>query len=295
MNGTHLFHLHLFIVVLGAAGIACSASGECPAAEAPEVQGPLEHAELAEVSGVAASAVNDDVFYAHNDRGDSSRLFAFTRSGRHLASFEVKKSKNEDWEDLALGPCAEGSCLYIADTGDNDLERIEAVIYRVVEPDLAAAGETALASERFPFRYPDGPHDVEAMLVHPSSGVVTLVTKEKSGPAGVYEVNLPATVGETVTAVKRGELDPPQGDNEITGGAIHPEATGLLLRTKTHLFYYAMEPGQSAAEAIMGAGCSIPVADERRGEAVTWLRSGAGFLTVGEGIGVNVYVSAWSP
>lgn len=238
--------------------------------------------------------MNDDVFYAHNDRGDTSRLFAFTRSGRHLASFKVKKARNEDWEDLAAGPCAARSCLYIADTGDNDLERIESVIYRVVEPDLAAAAEPSLASERFPFRYTDGPHDVEAMLVHPSTGVVTLVTKEESGPAGVYELTLPSA-GETGSAIKRGEVEPPEGDNEITGGAIHPEATGLLLRTKTHLFYYAMEPGQSAAEAISGSGCSIPVADERRGEAVTWLRSGGGFLTVGEGVGVNVYVSAWTP
>ena len=35
---------------------------------------------------------------------------------------------------MASAPCGNGSCLYIADIGDNDAKRKEVTIYRVPEP-----------------------------------------------------------------------------------------------------------------------------------------------------------------
>lgn len=283
-------------IFLGAAlavghGACDDGGGSCPACETPAQMGELENAEIAEASGVAASAMHSDVFYTHNDAGDSSRFFALTGDGAHLATFKVKKAKNDDWEDIAVGPCDAGSCIYIADIGDNGEKRPNYTLYRVAEPPAMAPAEQSLPADELVFTYEDGPHNAEVLLVHPETGVVTIVTKEETGPSSIYELPHPLVIGETMVAVRRGELVPPAGDNEFTGGAIHPQATGILLRTGTNLFHYAMQPGQSAAEALTTGGCSLRAADEKQGEAVTWLRSGDGYLTIGESVGAPVNTS----
>lgn len=285
------------VTILLAAPLACAAPGAdpCPACSPPTSPGQLADPELTETSGVAASQRHEDVLYAHNDSGDSSRFFALSREGAALGTFKVKAAQNVDWEDLAVGPCGAGSCIYLADTGDNDLTRLAYTIYRVVEPEQVDGSQQSLDSERFEFTYPDGPHDAEALLIHPRTGVLTIVTKVAKGPAGIYELSPPFTADMTLTAVKRGELQPPEGDNKFTGGALHPDVTGLLLRTDTDLFYYPMTPDQSAAEALTGPGCPLPVAAETHGEAVTWLPDSAGILTIGEGLHSAINVTTCDP
>lgn len=283
-------------ILLGAALVvadgACEGdAGMCPACETPTTLGALENPEIAEASGIAASSIHADVYYTHNDAGDSSRFFALTGVGAHLATFKVKKAQNDDWEDIAVGPCDAGSCIHIADIGDNAEKRLDYTLYRVVEPPAMAPVEQSLPADELVFTYEDGPHNAEVLLVHPTTGVVTVVTKEKSGPAFVYELPLPLVVGQKMIAVRRGQVEPPAGDNEFTGGAIHPQATGLLLRTATHLFHYAMQPGQTAADALLADGCSLRTADEKQGEAVTWLRTGDGYVTIGENVGAPVNMS----
>lgn len=275
------------------AQVSCGGEGACAACERPERGGALANPELTETSGVAASRRHADVFYAHNDSGDSSRFFAFSRSGADLGVYKVEGAQNIDWEDMAVGPCDAGSCVYVADTGDNALERLAVALYRVAEPDAVMPGEQALASERIVFTYPEGAQDAETLLVHPKTGAVTIVTKVDKGPATIYELPLPLTTGKTFMAVKKGEIEPPEGDNKFTGGSIHPDGTGILLRTHTDLFYYPMQPDQSAAEALIQQdGCALRVADETLGEAVTWLSDGAGLVTVGEGAAAQVNVSS---
>lgn len=262
-------------------------SASCIWCEKPESAGALAGAEIGEVSGIAASAVHDDVFYVHNDAGDSSRFFAITRAGALLATFEVAPAKNDDWEDIAIGPCDAGSCVYIGDIGDNEEVRAGYAIYRVVEPVALTPAMQVVSAERFDFTYEDGPHDAEVLLVHPLTGVVTIVTKVRSGPSGIYELTL---TDEPRVAVRRGEIEAYDGDNEFTGGAVHPDALGVLLRTETHLFFSPLQPGQSVAAAL-DVDCPVRAPNETQGEAVTWLRSGAGYVTVGESVGARVNVS----
>ncbi|HEY8379815.1 MAG TPA: hypothetical protein VIK91_25165, partial [Nannocystis sp.] len=154
---------------------ACS-RGACPSCGKPRAEGTLEHPELIELSGVAVSGVFTDVFYAHNDSGDRSRLFAFDRTGKHLGILEIDDAANDDWEDIASGPCDDKRCLYIGDIGDNDHDRPFYTLYRVIEPSAIVPDGQTLASERFDFVYEDGPHDAEVLLVHPVTGAVTIVT-----------------------------------------------------------------------------------------------------------------------
>lgn len=263
----------------------------CPSCDAPEKSGAVENPALLEISGIAASSRFPDVIYAHNDSSDSSRFFALSTSGADLATYLVEDAQNDDWEDVARARCASGDCLYMADIGDNDLLRTSYSIYIIDEPASVEPGEHMLPSQRVTFEYPNGPHDAEVLLVHPLTGLVTIVTKEADGPASIYELD--ALVPDAMlSAVGRGHFEPPKGSSKFTGGAIHPDATGILLRTKTRLFYYPMDPEQTAAAALRGEACQLELADEAQGEAVTWLSSGEGLITIGEGLNAAVNISA---
>ena len=70
-----------------------------------------------EASGLAASRIHPSVLYTHNDKGDSSRIFAIDAdSGNLLAALNINNARNYDWEDIAIGGCPGAltkSCIYI--------------------------------------------------------------------------------------------------------------------------------------------------------------------------------------
>ena len=278
--------------------VACGGDSDLAACEdcgEPTARGPLANDKLTETSGITASSKLPDVIYAHNDSGDSSRFFAVSRTGADLGVFKVSGAQNIDWEDMDRGPCPAGSCLYIADTGDNERERLAYTLYRMIEPTAVLPGEQSIDADRIVFTYPDGAHDAEVLLVHPVTGDLTIVTKIGSKPAPIFTLPQALTTGKTFMATRAGEVEPPSGDNKFTGGAIHPDGTAILMRTNSSLFYYPMRPDQTAAEALAGEPCELPVADEMLGEAVTWSADGAEFITIGEGAGAQVNTSSCTP
>jgi hypothetical protein len=280
----------LLLVLTAATAVGCPREDDaaCPACSDPEIRGTVESPALDELSGIAASGRHDDVLWAHNDSGDTPRIFALSAAGAHLASYTLAGAAHEDWEDIAQAPCDAGQCLYVGDIGDNDRQRSSYAIYVVVEPEAIEPGNHELPVERVEFGYPDGSHDAETLLVHPRTGVVTIVTKAEDGPASVYELPSLAS-GDALVARFVGELDPPEGSARITAGAVHPDATGVLLRTNERLFHWALASDQTVADALAGPGCELPLASEDQGEAVTW-QAGA-IVTIGEGLNPPINVS----
>lgn len=280
----------LAVCALLLASLAGCAPGPCPSCDDPEHRGNVANPALSEISGLTASRF-PDVYYVHNDSGDTARFFAILLDGSDIATFEVDGADNDDWEEIARARCASGDCLYVADIGDNDLDRTEYAIYVVDEPTSIDPGVHTVHAQRVRFTYEDGPHDAEVLLVHPATGEVTIVTKVEDGPASIYE--LEGLVPDADLVAKRtGTIDAPKGRNKFTGGAIHPDATAILLRTKTRLFYYAMSPDDTATAALGGEACQLELADEVQGEAVAWLRDGEGVITIGEAANAAVNVSA---
>jgi hypothetical protein len=269
--------------------------GVCPVCKDPKSHGTLLSRELTETSGLVVSEIHADVVYAHNDSGDGPRFYAMTRTGGYLGAFEVTGAKAFDWEDMARGPCPSGSCLFLADTGDNQRQRSGYVIYRVPEPPSLLSEARSITPDPLPFVYPDGLHDAEALLLHPVTGVVTIVTKVRSGMASIFELPMPLKPGETVTLIAAGKVKPPRGISLITSGAVHPRAKGVLLRTYTNAFYYPMGPDQTVAQALTGPACEVPNADEQQGESIAWLKSGTGYMTVSEGLGSDIHVVECEP
>jgi hypothetical protein len=212
--------------------------------------GNLDAPFIAEASGIAASRANPGVFWVHNDSGDGAYLYAVGREGKTVGVYLVRSAAAVDWEDIAWGPGPDGkgSFLYVADGGDFFKNRTDCAVYRVPEPKLTP-GTTGnkvrplLTDEptvRLAYRFPDGSHDVETVMVHPKTGAIYLVTKDEGGVSGVYKfpvlkVNDPLAtytlerVGTLSFNLEGGPTQP--YPNRVTGGDIAPDGRRVVLRT----------------------------------------------------------------
>src|SRR5688572_5268493 len=211
--------------------------GACAAGDwgTPSPLGTLPAVQLSELSGLASSHLHPRTLYAHNDSGDSARFFAIDDSARLLAQVTLPNVLAVDWEDIAVGRCPAGWCVYIADIGDNDLNRTECNIYRVPEPQpLPTDGSTITSAyERLPFVYPDGLHNSETLLVEPQSQRIFVVTKETTTSARVYELPPPLTPNVRATLVFVGSLSVPATGGPVTGGDFSACGDRMLIRSRT--------------------------------------------------------------
>ncbi len=271
--------------------------GTCNAWLAPSQMGAIQDDELSEISGLVVSRANPDVLWLHNDRGGKSTIYAVWPDGSSLASYGVLGATNEDWEDIALGPCAVPaqspcSCLYIADIGDNDLSRDLQVIYRITEPAPqvgGSQGQTDLAQEIW-FSYPDGPHDAEALLVHPETGETLVVTKEQDGTAVVFGFpDAPPQQNDSANPYTLDELlwlDLAEWDlltAKVTAADLSPSAQRLVLRTDSDLVLMTVPDGGGLLDAMLGDPLLLPVPESGDGEALGFSVDGRSIYLVGEG------------
>jgi hypothetical protein len=261
-------------------GAACT---RCPAYGAVAQVGPIPSI-LPELSGLAASKRHPGILYAHNDSGDTARFFAINSTAELQAEIDLASTVATDWEDIDVGPCPSGSCVYLGDIGDNNLKRSEYVIYRVVEPETLPTDGSSLVSahERFPFVYPDGPHNAETLLVHPVTGRVFVATKISGVPSTVYEMPLPLKPDEIVTMVKVSEVSLPALAGVVTGGSFHPCSDRLLLRTYFGLYEMFANGATSPESLFLADPLQVPAATEVQGEAVTYAFDGLGYYTASE-------------
>jgi hypothetical protein len=223
-----------------------------------------------ESSGVVESPSRPGVFWTHNDSGGQARVFAVDEEGRLLGTVRVTGARNRDWEDLAVGPCGEGHCLYIADVGDNLEERTDPAIYRVPEP--SPGDEATVEAARFPVRFPHGPRDVEAIYLLPGERLF-LVTKGRNHRVEVYRVPAPLDrPGEPLELerIQRLTWISPALPRHVTGGASTPGGDLVALRTYETLTLYRPD-ADGRLEEVSGSRVNLRHLREPQGEAVAFL------------------------
>ncbi len=262
----------------------------CPVCGLPVPIAALRDDEIDEASGIVASSRTGDVFYMHNDSGDSARFFAVDRQGATRATFHVPSVLALDWEGIARGPCDGGaSCLFLGDIGDNLKMRGSVTIVRVPEPDPALTGDREILGERMVLPYPEGPQNAEALMVHPRTGAITIVTRKGPGKATVFEHAAGFSAKVSATLVNRGLAWLPEGSGAVSAGDVHPEGRGVLLRTGSRVLYYPMAEGQSAADVLVTTGCDLPSVSDGNGEAIAVRFGGGGYVMVSEGRGSAIH------
>jgi hypothetical protein len=248
-----------------------------PPAEARQT-GSFSERRLDESSGLAASRAYRGVLWTIEDSGNPAELHAVDTAGRVLGTWRLEGARNADWEALSIGRCGTDTCVHIADTGDNGARRDEVVIYRVREPAVDTgkrSGERLrrriAAVDVLRLRYPDGAHDVEALVAMPG-GDLMLISKGRNERVEAFRIRTPAwNRRREFVAEKLGMIDLPQGGiaDLVTDAALHPGGRMLVVRTYVGLYFLTLDdagvprPGKRRGCAILGL--------ELQGEGVTWL------------------------
>jgi hypothetical protein len=205
----------------------------------PEVVAHLSSSDIDESSGLAVSKCQKDVFWTHNDSGGGPFLYAFDSGGKNLGTWRLNGAKNADWEDMATVKAADGQCyLYVGEIGDNEQRRDSHSVFRIREPRITADGgesskKAPLSIDEFgvlKFRYQDGRHNAETLLVHPATNEIYVISKELGGPSEVFKLDPKFDEQEVQTAIKVGAVSLPAiPTGLVTGGDISPDGKRVAL------------------------------------------------------------------
>jgi hypothetical protein len=245
---------------------------------------------LTEASALVASQRWPGVYWTLNDSKNEPMLFAADQQGKSRGRFRVSNAENVDWESLQLGPDGYGgAALYVGDTGNNKGNRRDMVIYRVSEPEPVAARSgtlTTTRAEAFRFVYPGGPRNTEAMLVHPVTGEILLITKEPDGHSLVFRMPTPLNSKRVATLEQVGTVDvtglAAPGDL-VTDASVTPDARRVIVRTYTSALEYDVADGAPLANIWDQSPRIIPLDDGSKAEGVTYRADGGALITIGEG------------
>lgn len=268
-----------------------SAERLCTAVAVEQV-GSLGAEGLAELSGLAASRTQPGVLWAVQDSGNEPQVFALGPDGADLGVVAVEGVDNRDWEDMAAGP---DGLLYIADIGDNAETRAEVVILIVAEPEvdpsIGALGPTPGSTpvvRSIVVRYPDGPHDAEALVHDPLSGELFVITKSLGGEGIVFRI-VASLDGSPVMAEEVGRLR--LGILQaVTGADISADGSTIVIRTYTDVLVWDRAGDASVAEALVSQPCVAVGPPDAQGEAIALLADGSGYVTSSEGAGAPVWL-----
>ena len=255
---------------------------------------------LGEISGIAHSSSYPDVYWVHNDTGDSARVFAIHLDGSvvlppppvdagadHDApsantqasawpGIAIANARNVDWEELTL---ADGT-LYIADIGNNANARRDLGIYLVPEPDPQHTS-VATALRFLPVSYPDQSafpgdtwhFDCEAMFI--DAGKLYFLTKHRrsgsllglTGGTKLYRMDTQYTDQTNMLQLIA------SSDALVlpTAAALSPDASQLAVLTYQRLWLFA-RPADGSDNWLASAArvFDLPLLRSGQAEAVTW-------------------------
>ncbi len=243
--------------------------------------------ELDELSGLTASLRHPGLFWAHNDDSRNGFvLYALDAEGRVRASFPLYVSVT-DVEDVAVGPCPEGTCLWLADIGDNGRRRPQVQLLRIVEPQRLAS--RPLPVEVLHFAYEDGSQDAESLVVEPGTGRLFVLTKPLDALARVYRVEGAGQVkpgrAVHVATLKAAGLS----RRAATAASLSRDGSRLLVRSYLGAWEWSLPGAKRLEDVLAAAPREVPSRSQTQGEAVAWLPDDSGYLLGSEGAGAPLY------
>lgn len=242
---------------------------------------------MTETSGLAAGRGRADILWAHNDSGDSARLFAIGLDGRRRDTVAISGATAVDWEDLASVTDAAGlHWVYAGDIGDNRGTRNAVSVWAIPEP---APGATQAEGTEIALTWPDGPHNAETLLADPIDGDLYVITKAKDGVSGVFRT---APIGPSkLEHLMDLRFDGPSSDwRLVTAGDISADGLWIALRTYASAYLWSRGDGSvSVSDALAGEPCRLPLPDQKQGESLAWALDASALYTVGEGTGETLW------
>lgn len=166
---TYLFFLLVFL--------SSAQAKFCREWGAPVKVGLLDTNTISESSGMIISHNFGDRLYHINDSGDGAYFYFSKMDGSATNKIEISNFRPKDVEDMSYGQCGNEKCIFIGDIGDNSNSRKFIKIIAIEELEKFPVPTRPRFSQEL--SYPDGPHNCEAMAIHPS-GDLFFITKINS-------------------------------------------------------------------------------------------------------------------
>lgn len=221
---------------------------------------------LAEISGLATSALHEGIVWAHNDSGGGPKLYAVdTDDCRIRAVLRVRGIDAQDPEAIAVGTATTGSpVIWWGDVGDNTAERRYVEIHEIAEPDELRSGTVSATTYRLIVK---PRQDAEALLA--DGDRLWLIGKGLLGGT-VWELPRPLRADEAGRARAVGEEEA-----LVTDAAMRPGG-GYAVRDYSEVrIYSGLPPGELLTR--------MPLPDQVQGEAMTWTSDGTALIVASEG------------
>ncbi|ASU32877.1 hypothetical protein [Mucilaginibacter xinganensis] len=263
-----------------------------------DIAGKLEAREMNEISGIAASGLNPNVYYVHNDSGDTSRFFAILPTGTLKSTIYFKGEPKEqkgvkDCEDIAVGPgpAKNKSYIYLGDIGDNNASRSFLTVYRIEEKAAWLDTEnTTTNTVPLHLRYPDGPRDAETLMVDPIEKLLYIVSKRQDS-VSVYTTPLNYKPNDTVILTKRCKLyfKGLKVFKWITAGDISKDGAQVVLKSYEKVYYWKRKGSEPIWKTLQTKPEEPFYVPEKQGEAIGFTPDGKGYFTTSEGVYSPIY------
>ncbi len=183
----------------------------------------FQDSEIVESSGLVVAG---ERAFTINDSGDTGRVFTVDLATGETTGVTYWADGPTDVEALAPG---RNGRVWVGDIGDNTRSRTSIQVTSVPVGD----GDRTVDEKTVDLVYPDGSHDAEALLAHPVTGRLYVVTK------GVFG-------GEIYAAPTAMDDDAPhllrllgQAPGIVTDGAFFPDGRHVVLRTYSSAVIYS--------------------------------------------------------
>jgi len=245
---------------------------------APRALGALDNEAINEASGLVASKVHPFLLYTHNDSGGEPAVYMIDTLGRYKGKIILDDIRNEDWEDIAIGPGKDRSLsyIYVGDIGDNNAKRDKILVYRFPEP-LQVQEQITVTPERITLTYPDGPRDAETLLVDPWSGDLLVLSKRDTSNT-LYRATAKQLEAQEVLLEKVMKLPVTMA----VGGDISTDGKQILLKNYWAVYYWEREENESLEEVFARTPAQLPYKPEPQGEAIGFSADGDRYYTLSE-------------
>ncbi|MDP7723304.1 PE family protein [Mycobacterium sp. TY814] len=265
--------------------------------------GTITDGNLKEISGVDAGINNPNVYWVHNDSGDTARIFAVdAKTGQTLATYRLNGASASDWEDIEVAKGPDGkSYIYVGDIGDNGLSRSNVTVYRVPEPIVTGTAASPTSGslsgvEQLRLQYPGGEKiNSEALAVDPNTHNLVVIEKTSGSVSRVFSTPDSGwtSAGSSSTPTQWNQvatLDMSQsGSKLITGADFSADGSQLAVRTYRDVLLWDRAPGSTAWSPFSQQPVDGPVVSETQGEAIAFHADGQGYVTVSEGVSQTLH------
>lgn len=203
------------------------------------------------VSGMAADP-QANLYWMVNDSGGVA--YGVSRKGKVRGTLRYRADP-VDVEAVALHQ----DRLYVADIGDNAEKRRNVTVYYFDQP--RASGLT-VSYRSWDFRYPDGAHHAQTLLVTPD-GRLSIVTKGAKG--GLYRAPNNPSASKTNTLTRVNDAPP-----FVSDGVVLPGGRQLALLSDNRVLVVDAQTGEQQASA--------PVTGPQRAESMALGLNGTSLL-----------------